>query len=100
MDQATRPKREQFIADYYNGEEIKKLLEVAKNDEIYIPILLTAYYGLRRSEVLGIKWSAIDFTENMITAERHDKQSQLSLFDLYDEAELILKERKFIWTPN
>lgn len=37
---------------------------------------------------------------NYDTAERHDKQSQLSLFDLYDEAELILKERKFIWTPN
>lgn len=67
VDQATRPKREQFIANYYNGEEIKKLLEVAKTDEIYIPILLTAYYGLRRSEVLGIKWSAIDFSENMIT---------------------------------
>lgn len=74
VDQATRPKREQFIADYYNGEEIKKLLEVAKNDEIYIPILLTAYYGLRRSEVLGIKWSAIDFTENMITI-RHTVHS-------------------------
>ncbi|MBR5220363.1 MAG: site-specific integrase [Clostridia bacterium] len=74
VDQATRPKREQFIADYYNGEEIKKLLEIAKNDEIYIPILLTAYYGLRRSEVLGIKWSAIDFTENMITI-RHTVHS-------------------------
>jgi len=34
----------------------------------------SSYYGLRRSEVLGIKWSAIDFTENMITI-RHTVHS-------------------------
>ena len=29
-------------------------------------IALTAHYGLRRSEVLGLKWSAIGFDGNMI----------------------------------
>ena len=29
-------------------------------------IALTAHYGLRRSEVLGLKWSAIDFEGDMI----------------------------------
>lgn len=66
-DQVTRPKKEQFIASFYNGNEMRHLLEVAKNDEIYIPITLTVYYGLRRSEVLGLKWSAIDFDEGTIT---------------------------------
>ena len=47
-------------------EEIKKLLEVSANDELHLIILLTAYYGLRRSEVLGLKWSAIDFTKKTI----------------------------------
>ena len=28
--------------------------------------MLTVYYGLRRSEVLGLKWSAIDFDEKRI----------------------------------
>ena len=27
----------------------------------------TAYYGLRRSEVLGLKWSSIDFERKSIT---------------------------------
>lgn len=67
VDQAMRPKREQFIAEYYNADEMKNLLELVKEDEIYIPIMLAAYYGLRRSEVLGLKWSAIDFTDNKIT---------------------------------
>jgi len=29
-------------------------------------IFLTIFYGLRRSEVLGLRWSAIDFEENTI----------------------------------
>ena len=29
-------------------------------------VILTAYYGLRRSEVFGVKWSAIDWSENKI----------------------------------
>ena len=31
-----------------------------------IPVILTAYYGLRRSEVLGIKWDAIDYKDKKI----------------------------------
>lgn len=31
-----------------------------------IVVILTVYYGLRRSEVLGLKWSAIDFAEKRI----------------------------------
>lgn len=30
-------------------------------------VYLTAFYGLRRSEVLGIRWSAIDFENKTIT---------------------------------
>ncbi len=32
-----------------------------------IVIQLTAYYGLRRSEVLGLRWSSIDFTQNTLS---------------------------------
>ena len=74
VDQANRPRKEQFIAAYYNAEEVKQLLELVKDDEIYIPILLAAYYGLRRSEVVGLKWSAIDFSENTLTV-RHTVHS-------------------------
>ena len=29
-------------------------------------ILMTAFYGLRRSEVLSLKWDAFDFENNTI----------------------------------
>ncbi len=66
-DQADRPKAEQFIGDHYNAEELKKLMDCLSDDPTRIVILLTSYYGLRRSEVLGIKWSAVDFTAKTIT---------------------------------
>ena len=66
VDQADRPKSQQFIGNYYNADEIKHLLEVAHDDELYIVIMMAAYYGLRRSEVLGLKWSAIDFTSKQV----------------------------------
>ena len=34
---------------------------------LHLCILITAYYGLRRSEVLGLKWSSIDFERKSIT---------------------------------
>ena len=62
-----RPQQEQFIADYYNEEELNNLFKVVRNTPIELIINLTAFYGLRRSEVLGLKWSAIDFKNKTIT---------------------------------
>lgn len=38
-----------------------QLLQLTRDEPMYPVILLSAFYGLRRSEVLGLKWSAIDF---------------------------------------
>jgi len=32
-----------------------------------LPVILTAYYGLRRIEVLGLKWDAIDYSEKRLS---------------------------------
>lgn len=66
-DLVTRPKKNRYIAKYYTKEETAVLLEMARDDPIYIPILLAAYYGLRRSEVLGLRWSAVDFEKKTLT---------------------------------
>ncbi|MBR2588660.1 MAG: phage integrase SAM-like domain-containing protein [Bacilli bacterium] len=47
-------KSEQYIASYYNKEELAKLFNVAKGSIIELHILLAAYYGLRREEVCRI----------------------------------------------
>ena len=65
-DQADRPRMTQFISSYYNQFEVRRLLDAIEDDPLRIVIVLTAYYGLRRSEVLGIKWEAIDFENKEI----------------------------------
>ena len=56
-----RPKRENYRASFYSNDEVRHLLAAAKDSLIFIPVLLSAYYGLRRSEALGVRWSSIDF---------------------------------------
>ena len=67
VDQADRPKATQYIGKYYNASELKELLGKAENDPIYIVIILAAYFGLRRSEALGLKWSAVDFDNKTVS---------------------------------
>ena len=68
-----RPHQEQFIADYYNEDELNSLFQVVKDTPLELIVYLTAFYGLRRSEVLGIRWSAIDFENKTITIEPNHK---------------------------
>lgn len=68
-DKIEKPKKEQFIATYYNRSELNELFFAIKNTPIKLPVLITALYGLRRSETLGLKWD-IDF-ENKTIVIRH-----------------------------
>ena len=42
-------------------------IRAAKDELLGLIILVTAMYGLRRSEVLGLRWRAIDFENDVIT---------------------------------
>lgn len=66
-DKVEKPKTADYSVSYYNVDEIAKLLKVSKGDPLELPIILAAYYGLRRSEILGLKWSAVDFISNTFT---------------------------------
>lgn len=57
------PKKETYHADYYKENELKKVLAVTKGTDIEVPIYLCVHFGLRRSEAMGLKWSAVNFEE-------------------------------------
>ena len=67
VDLVDRPKKDVFRGSFYSDEEIKELFEVAKGTKLELPIMMAAFYGLRRSEVIGLKWDAFDFEENTFT---------------------------------
>ncbi len=66
-DKVERPKKQKYIADYYRLDELEQLFEAAKDHPYSLLIQMTAFYGLRRSEALGLRWDAIDFERNTIT---------------------------------
>lgn len=60
-------KKEKHQISYFDRNEMKALFEAIRGHKLEVPFLLAAYYGFRRSEVLGLRWSAIDFDHKLIT---------------------------------
>ncbi|BAK97438.1 putative site-specific recombinase [Oscillibacter valericigenes Sjm18-20] len=69
-DLVEKPKRTKYHGNFYNAAEMNALLAVAKGSTIETPVFLAAYFGLRRSEIIGLCWDAIDFTNKTLTV-RH-----------------------------
>jgi integrase len=55
---------------FYNAAEMQRLFAVFKEHRLKLPVLVAAFYGMRRGEVLGLKWDAIDFEQGTITVKR------------------------------
>ncbi|GHU79682.1 site-specific integrase [Clostridia bacterium] len=56
------------IIRFYDADRLKELLDriTGEGRQISAPVILAAYYGLRREEVLGLQWPAIDFKNKTI----------------------------------
>lgn len=61
-----RPRQDRFVGSFYDSQEVNKLFEVAKGTKMELPIIFGAFYGLRRSEILGLRWESIDFNNDTI----------------------------------
>ena len=65
-DRVTRPKKNTFESEPYNRAELEVLFEKVKGDPLEFGVIMAAFYGLRREEVVGLKWNAIDFENKTI----------------------------------
>lgn len=112
------PKMNKYVASFYNEKELEMLFKAFKDDRMELVVYIAAYYGLRRSEVCGLKWDAIDFDKKTITIRRKiisdfgtgtGKETLICEDELKTEAskrtlplipkiEKMLKERKFLET--
>ena len=57
------------VAKEIDLDEANKIIEVFDHNELQPLVKLTLMYGLRRSEILGLKWSAIDFKKETIDVD-------------------------------
>jgi site-specific recombinase XerD len=49
------PKKQKYVGKYLTEEQVNQLLRETADEPIYPAILLGAFYGLRRSEILGLR---------------------------------------------
>lgn len=70
MDKMVVPRAERHEAVFCNEEEVNELFEVFKGHKLELIVHIAAYYGLRRCEILGLKWDSIDFKKKTISIER------------------------------
>jgi len=61
------PKQRYTGAAAYTPQQMKELLQLFDGDPLEAPVRIAAAYGLRRSEVCGLRWKAIDFEEGTIS---------------------------------
>ncbi len=65
IEEVEKPEKNQFIGKFYTANELSKLIELAKGTKLEIPVIMGGFYGLRRSEIVGLRWSAFDFENNV-----------------------------------
>ena len=66
-DKVELPKKVRHTTNYYAAEELKMVLEKAKGTQIEPVVKLAAWFGLRRGEIIGLRWSSIDFNSNLLS---------------------------------
>jgi integrase len=67
IDRKYMPKKKKYIGEFLNAGEIQQVLKHIKGEPVETPVMLACYYGLRRSEILGIKWQSVDFYNRTIS---------------------------------
>lgn len=78
MDAVIRPKRkkkideERYSAPYYEKEELLEFLEISKNypNPIYPIFRILAFTGLRKGELLALRWKDIDFEKSTLSVKQ------------------------------
>lgn len=65
IEEVEKPEKNQFVGKFYTASELSELIELAKGTKLEIPVIMGGFYGLRRSEIVGLRWSAIDFENNI-----------------------------------
>lgn len=74
-DKVDLPKIEEYKPKFYTSDEVKTLLNEVIGTKLEIPVMIDCFYGFRRSEVIGLKWSAVDFENDTITINHTITQS-------------------------
>jgi len=76
----------------FNSEEQKKFIEALKNESLGTAFMVSLFAGLRRGEVLGLKWDNVDTENNIIRIRQAIVRSRV--FNQIYKTEIIEQDPK------
>lgn len=71
IEQVDKPEKNKFIGTYYTPDEVNQLIFLTKGTKLEIAAIFACFYGLRRSECVGLRWSDFDFENNTFTVQHN-----------------------------
>lgn len=70
VDRTERPKHTGRKARAFTPDQLDKLFEAAKDSKLLPFLELASYTGMRRGELLGLKWADVDLRAGVLTVRR------------------------------
>lgn len=91
---AKPPKKQDFEATPYSGELLQNMLKEVSGNKIELPIYIASYLGLRRGEIMGLKWENIDFDKRVLKIIK--TRLQVGKNQVYKGPKTKQSERSFV----
>ena len=94
------PKGESQEKEIYTIQEIEQIFNTLENEPLKyrLYIMLAVYSGFRRSEMLGLEWKDIDFTNNIITVKRTSQYTKAK--GIYTDTTKTKRSKRTIKFPQ
>ena len=65
------PRQVKYKATAYTVEELKRMLKFAEGTRLETPLIIESFTGLRKGELLALRWQDVNFEKNTITVEQN-----------------------------
>jgi integrase/recombinase XerC len=92
VDRVERPSRRKRVQPCPSPADVRAMLDATRNDTERAVLLAMATGGLRRAEVLGLHWQAVDLARRRMTIDgKGSKQRQVPIFEDLLEALYVIR---------
>ena len=68
---AVLPRQGKYKATVYTMEELRLMLQCSMGTPLETPLIIESFTGLRKGELLALRWQDINFEKNTITVEQN-----------------------------
>ena len=109
VESASKPKISNKRVRFLREDDRTSLLQACKtseNEDIYLVVVLAISTGMRKGEIMGMKWEAVTFFEDrsraklLLSAEDTKNSTQRSALIASHAYELLHKRRANVTTPE